>query len=244
MIDADSLKRQTNIIDIIGSYVQLKKNGKNHAGLCPFHAEKTPSFTVEENKQFYHCFGCGAQGDVIKFLMDYHGWDFRQAAKELGADIESQPLEKTKRNQKRVTYYKLPPDHEQDSEMAQQMLASSNELLPVSTIDGEVVNVYSKKLDKCLLGNSYNAAHWIIINDKPNAIAVASYELGCAIASKYNYNVAVCFTGAILKYLCKWNHGDWKLKPCLSDQCDDYLAYDMPWLYWDGEKLEKKGIKE
>jgi hypothetical protein len=46
-----------------------------------------------------------------------------------------------------------------------------------------------------------------------------------------------------MKYMCKWNSGDFKLKPVLSDQCDDYLAYDMPWLYWDGEKLEKKAVK-
>lgn len=244
MIDAQDIKRQANIIDVINGYLPLKKQGKEFVACCPFHDERTPSFTVNEQKQFYHCFGCGANGDVIKFLTEYNGWDFRQAAKALGADIESQPLEKVRVNERRkLTWFKLPPDHEQDSETAQKMLASSSELLPVSTVDGEVVNVYSKKLDQCMLGNSYNAAYWIIANNKRSAAVTTSYYLGNTIARVYGINVAVCFTGAILKYLCKWNNGDWKLKPVITAQTDDYLCYEMPYLFWDGEKLEKKDIK-
>lgn len=246
MIDTDQLKRQVNIVDIIDSYVPLKKQGGGYVACCPFHNEKTPSFTVDEAKQFFHCFGCGAHGDVVTFLREYNGWDFRQAAKSLGADIESMPLEKIQRNEKRiVNRYRLPPDHKQDEELAAQaMQTSPDEYLPISTADGDLVNAYCLRNKILLSGDSYNAAHWIIKNDKPIAIAVVSYELGCKIASKYNINVAVCFTDAILKYMCKWNHGEYKLKPALTKDDDDYLAYDMPWLMWDGEQLTKMGVKE
>src|SRR5438477_12551457 len=63
------LLNRVDIVDVISRYVQLKKGGANYLGLCPFHNEKTPSFTVSPAKQFYHCFGCGAHGNAIGFLM-------------------------------------------------------------------------------------------------------------------------------------------------------------------------------
>ena len=244
MIDPQKLKRQVNIVEIINQFVPLKKQGKDYFGCCPFHGEKTPSFSVNEEKQFFHCFGCGQNGDVMDFLMEYHGWSFIEAAKFLGADVEAQPIAKTKSNEQRKFHsFKLPPDHSEDEEMASKMIESSSDLIPISTATGKVVNCYSMKLEQPMLGDSYNGAYWIIKNDKPNGVAVTSLELGNRIASIYGFNVAVCFTGAIMKYMCKWNSGDFKLKPVLSDHCDDYLAYDMPWLYWDGEKLEKKKVK-
>lgn len=74
------IKQETNIVDVIGEVVTLSKTGHNHLGLCPFHKEKTPSFNVIEDKQFYHCFGCGKSGDVFKFLEDYRQIPFREAA--------------------------------------------------------------------------------------------------------------------------------------------------------------------
>jgi len=256
MIDTIQLKQQVNIVDIISQFVPLKKQGKDYFGCCPFHGEKTPSFSVNEEKQFYHCFGCGENGDVLDFLMKYHGWDFAQAAKYLGADIESQPLIKIQQNQRRkLISHRLPPDHQQDEELAQRcidstMLADNGTYtsadgeqiyLPIKTVSGELVNMYHLNRHLFLAGaGSYNGAHWIIKNKQPSAIAVTSYELGNKIASTYGLNVAVCFTGAILKYMCKWNSEDWKLKPALTNQDDDYLAYEMDWLQWDGEKLIKK----
>ncbi len=79
MINTDKIKDSVNIVDIIDGYIGLKKTGKNHSACCPFHGEKTPSFTVTEDKQFYHCFGCGANGDVIDFIMEYTGCDFKEA---------------------------------------------------------------------------------------------------------------------------------------------------------------------
>lgn len=79
---ADLIAR-VDIVDVVGRYVQLKKGGANYMGLCPFHNEKSPSFTVSPTKQFYHCFGCGAHGTAIGFLMEYSGVGFVDAVKDL-----------------------------------------------------------------------------------------------------------------------------------------------------------------
>jgi len=79
----DDLLARTDIVDLIGSRVQLRKAGKDYQARCPFHDEKTPSFTVSPDKQFYHCFGCGAHGSAIGFLMEYDRLPFREAVEEL-----------------------------------------------------------------------------------------------------------------------------------------------------------------
>ena len=77
------LLARVDIVDVIGRYVALKKAGQNYIGLCPFHGEKTPSFTVSPSKQFFHCFGCGAHGSAIGFLMDHRGLAYTEAIREL-----------------------------------------------------------------------------------------------------------------------------------------------------------------
>ncbi|AUB79239.1 DNA primase [Spiribacter roseus] len=79
----DELLARIDIADVVGERVQLKRSGSNQMGLCPFHGEKTPSFTVSTDKQFYHCFGCGAHGSAIRFLMEYDRLDFREAVAQL-----------------------------------------------------------------------------------------------------------------------------------------------------------------
>jgi DNA primase len=79
----DDLLNRTDIIDVIDAYVPLKKAGSNFKACCPFHNEKTPSFTVSQPKQFYHCFGCGAHGTAISFLMEYEHLEFVEAIEEL-----------------------------------------------------------------------------------------------------------------------------------------------------------------
>jgi len=74
---------RTDVVEIVGRYVQLKKGGANFMGLCPFHGEKSPSFSVSPAKQFYHCFGCGKNGNAISFLMDHAGMTFIEAVKDL-----------------------------------------------------------------------------------------------------------------------------------------------------------------
>lgn len=77
------LLSRVDVVDVVGRYVQLKKGGANYMGLCPFHGEKSPSFSVSPSKQFYHCFGCGKNGNAIGFLMDHTGMGFREAVTEL-----------------------------------------------------------------------------------------------------------------------------------------------------------------
>jgi DNA primase len=81
------LLTRVDIVDVVGRYVQLKKGGANFMGLCPFHNEKSPSFTVSPTKQFYHCFGCGAHGTAISFLIEYSGMGFVEAVKDLAQNV-------------------------------------------------------------------------------------------------------------------------------------------------------------
>ena len=88
----EEIRSSINIVDVISQHVHLSKAGTNYLGLCPFHGEKTPSFNVNAQKQFYHCFGCGKSGDIFKFLEDYKQIPFREAVKEV-ADMAGIVLE-------------------------------------------------------------------------------------------------------------------------------------------------------
>ncbi|WP_217586730.1 DNA primase [Lentibacillus saliphilus] len=79
----EEVRNTSDIVDVIGEYVQLKKQGKNYFGLCPFHGEKTPSFSVTQDKQIFHCFGCGQGGNVFTFLMELEGFSFHEALRHL-----------------------------------------------------------------------------------------------------------------------------------------------------------------
>src|SRR6476661_8129970 len=86
-----SLLGRVDIVDVVDRYVKLKKAGANFQALCPFHTEKSPSFSVSPSKQFYHCFGCGAHGNAIGFLMEYSGLAYpeaiRQLAEQYGVEV-------------------------------------------------------------------------------------------------------------------------------------------------------------
>ncbi|KAF1019379.1 MAG: DNA primase [Paracidovorax wautersii] len=104
---------RSDIVEVVGQHVQLKKSGANYMGLCPFHGEKSPSFSVSPTKQFYHCFGCGASGDAIKFLMEHTGETFVEAVHDLAGqfglqvpDDDSTPEERARavaRREKQAT---------------------------------------------------------------------------------------------------------------------------------------------
>ncbi|HEY0294619.1 MAG TPA: DNA primase [Bordetella sp.] len=81
------LLARVDVVDVVGRYVQLRKGGANLLGLCPFHNEKSPSFTVSPTKQFYHCFGCGAHGTAITFLMEHTGSNFPEAVRTLAGQV-------------------------------------------------------------------------------------------------------------------------------------------------------------
>jgi len=89
------IRDRTDIVQVVGEYVSLKRSGVNHKGLCPFHSEKSPSFNVNAQKQFFHCFGCGKSGDVYSFLTEVEGKSFVEVAKELarraGVDLPEPP---------------------------------------------------------------------------------------------------------------------------------------------------------
>lgn len=98
----EEIKRSADIVELIGQYVQLKKAGMNHLGLCPFHSEKDPSFTVSQPKQRFHCFGCKTGGDIFTFWMEYHKVSFPQAMKDLAERYHvSLPERKMTPSQKR-----------------------------------------------------------------------------------------------------------------------------------------------
>ena len=95
----DDLLERVDLVDLIGDRVGLKRSGHNYKGLCPFHKEKTPSFSVNADKQFYYCFGCGAGGNAVSFLMEYDRLEFpaaieslaRTAGLEVPRDAQSGP---------------------------------------------------------------------------------------------------------------------------------------------------------
>ncbi|GGC91971.1 DNA primase [Thalassobacillus devorans] len=95
----DEIRKSNDIVDVVGEYVQLKKQGRNYFGLCPFHGENTPSFSVSPDKQIFHCFGCGKGGNAITFLMELEGYEFLQAVKHLADKVGYQLPEELSHNQ-------------------------------------------------------------------------------------------------------------------------------------------------
>src|SRR3954471_22769151 len=79
----DQIRQAVDIVEVISDYVQLKKQGRNYFGLCPFHGENSPSFSVSPDKQIFYCFGCGAGGNVFSFLMELEGASFTEAASKI-----------------------------------------------------------------------------------------------------------------------------------------------------------------
>ena len=104
------LLNRVDIVDVVSRHVQLKKGGANFQGLCPFHGEKTPSFTVSPSKQFYHCFGCGAHGNAIGFLMTYASLGYVDAVKELAASVGLQVPDERPRTPEETARKEREPD--------------------------------------------------------------------------------------------------------------------------------------
>ncbi len=83
----DELLSRTDLVDVVGKRIELKKIGQRFTALCPFHDERSPSFSVNQDKQFYHCFGCKSSGNAINFLMEFEGLDFPAAVKSLSESV-------------------------------------------------------------------------------------------------------------------------------------------------------------
>lgn len=94
----DDLLARTDIVEVVGTRVPLKRKGREYSAPCPFHDERTPSFYVSPTKQFYHCFGCGAHGTAISFLMNYDRLEFLDAVEELARRAGIEVPKETRQN--------------------------------------------------------------------------------------------------------------------------------------------------
>ena len=103
----DELVARCDIYDVVSRYVPLKKSGANYFGVCPFHNEKTPSFSVSRDKQIYHCFGCGAGGGVINFIMRIENMTFPEAVRHLADLVGMEVPEESGRDQFRARRQRL-----------------------------------------------------------------------------------------------------------------------------------------
>ena len=120
----DQVLASTDIVELIKEKVALSKNGTNYKGLCPFHNEKTPSFNVSSNKQFYHCFGCGASGDAIKFLTEHDHLTFIEALSKLAQAANIEMPDSTKKND---TTYNLFISNKKAADFYNKTLKSNND---------------------------------------------------------------------------------------------------------------------
>lgn len=146
----DDLLARTDVVDVIDSLLPLKKKGANYSACCPFHNEKTPSFTVSQDKQFYHCFGCGVSGSAIGFLMDYSHLSFVEAIEELAsrAGVEVQREQGYEPTQPVRDLTPLREMNERVSEFYQQQLRQhkssglASEYLKNRGLTGEIAKKY------------------------------------------------------------------------------------------------------
>ena len=256
-INTDQLVQSHNIVDVIERYVPIKKQGQNWFGCCPFHAEKSASFSVDERKQFYHCFGCGAHGDVISFVMEFSGLEFVEACKELGAEIELMPSKKVEANRKLSTSINrhLPSYDKSDPEKC---LVIVNGLSPCKNgsyqvgeeflyqlvnFDGELVNLHNPLTKKFIAGGlSHLAFTPIRKNQTENWLVVVDFWQGIKIASDRSSNVLITYSAYNTLLVC--NHeDDMRKAPVLrhEDTQAENLCDKGIWVYSDEcGKLTKK----
>ena len=109
----DDVVARTDLVELIGSRLKLKKSGNNHTGLCPFHNEKSPSFNVSENKQLYHCFGCGASGNALTFLIEHDRLDFVEAIEQLANNLGMEVPREEASQQSKDAYLKKKKEQQQ-----------------------------------------------------------------------------------------------------------------------------------
>ena len=103
----EEVRARNDVVDVIGGYIHLQKKGSNYFGLCPFHNEKSPSFSVSPQKQMYYCFGCGKGGNVITFVMDYEN-ELRRWQKELESSCRKRKKAKRAEGRQIIEVFYLP----------------------------------------------------------------------------------------------------------------------------------------
>ncbi|MGF2190975.1 DNA primase [Vagococcus fluvialis] len=149
----EMVRQQTNIVDVVGQYVQLKKSGKNYLGLCPFHNEKSPSFSVAEDKQIFHCFGCGKGGNVFSFIQEIEGLSFPESVEKV-ADLANISVSLNLTNRPQVMSPKVLEEsqliqiHEKTSELYHHILMNTQvgekalEYLKERGLTEEVIKIF------------------------------------------------------------------------------------------------------
>ncbi|RIO81669.1 DNA primase, partial [Staphylococcus gallinarum] len=190
----NEIKDKTDILDLVSEYVKLEKRGRNYIGLCPFHDEKTPSFTVSEDKQICHCFGCKKGGNVFQFTQEIKGLSFTEAVKELGervnikVDIGSTTYEAAEGHQVASDDLKMIEMHELMQEYYHYALKK--------TVEGEAALNYLKErgftedlIDSRKIGYAPNNAHFChdFLQKKGYDIQLA-YEAGLLSRNEENFS--------------------------------------------------------
>lgn len=235
------IKQSHNIVDYINQYVPLKKTGNGeYSALCPFHSEKTPSMTVNEPKQFYYCFGCGAAGDLIKFVEEYQGVDFIDACKILGGEVDDMDLKTVAANQARpiITYPKFDkrdPESARafcekatrsDRQTMPSMVYKNNEYLPVTDLDdGSTVNIYSIATGGFLAGGVSHRAATVIQNDlhSNKFIICTDYESAVNFVGRYE-NIMIAYSPYNMRMIVE-NFKDYEFIPAIT--LDDTHAHSL-----------------
>jgi len=168
----DDLIARTDIVDLIDSRVKLKKAGKSHVACCPFHGEKSPSFHVSQEKQFYHCFGCGVSGNVISFLMEYDRLDFVDTIEELAGMYNLDvPREQSSDNKKTAQQYTIEKQQKLDYyELMDQVSAFYRQQLKTNENSQEVIDYLKNRglsgdVAKTF-GIGYSPDDWQVVKDK------------------------------------------------------------------------------
>ena len=257
-MNTTDIKQSHNIVDYINQYVPLKKAGATeYKALCPFHSEKSPSFTVSELKQFYYCHGCGANGDVIKFVEQYQGVEFMDACKILGGQVDEMDVRTVAANRARpiITYPKF---DKRDAVRTQAYIDKCESvklgeidayerngewLVPIIDMDtNETVNLYNVRNGKFLCGGvSHRAGGFIRRNADNEYIIVTDFNNAIKVANEYaNKNVLIAYSAYNLKLIV--DNFDWDFTPALT--ADDTHAHSLTnshdYIFIDGYEFIEK----
>ena len=257
-MNTDNIKHSHNIIDYIHNFVPMKKAGVGeYVGLCPFHSEKTPSFTVSERKQFYYCHGCGATGDIIKFVEEYQGVEFMTACGILGGQLDELDVRTISANRARpiISYPKF---DKRDAVKTQIYIQKSDVVKAgdltlcmykgeylISVIDldtSEAVNLYNVRNGKFLCGGvSHGAASYIKRDKQTNSLITVEFEHGMKLLIIYpDSDIFIAYSAYNLKLIV--DNFDYNFIPVIT--ADDTHAHSLTnthdYVFFDGENFIDK----
>lgn len=203
----DDLLARTDIVELINSRVTLKKAGKNYQACCPFHTEKSPSFTVSQDKQFYHCFGCGEHGNAISFLMEYDRLDFVDAIEELaslnGVDVPREENKHTPEQQRK--YQQAQQQKQNDYEIMaqisrfyqQQFKTASDKQVAIDYLKGRgLTGEIAKRFSMGYISDAWDGMMKVFA--KSPGITKQLVDLGMAIEGESGRNPYDRFRGRIM----------------------------------------------